>query len=286
MKTKDFEINGSGELKLNRVDTELKSDLIKEELDEQLSKNIEKLAELQDKLYAEDTYGVLVVIQAMDTAGKDGIIKHVMSGLNPQATQVHAFKQPSAEELDHTWLWKAHQLAPYRGNIAIFNRSYYEEVLVVKVHDLLTKQKIPSEFIGKNIWEERYKDIRNYEDYLTRNGIVIVKLFLNISKEEQKNRLLERIDDKSKNWKFSDADLKEREYWDKYMDCYQDMINGTSTKDCPWYVIPADKKKLARLLVSNILIEKLCNLDLRYPELEESKLKMLSTYKKQLENEK
>ena len=222
----------------------------------------------------------------MDTAGKDGMIKHVMSGLNPQATQVYPFKQPSAEELDHTWLWKAQQLVPNRGNIGIFNRSYYEEVLVVKVHNLIKNQKIPTELVNMDkIWNQRYHDILHFEDFLHRNGIQVVKLFLHISKEEQKRRLLERIDDKSKNWKFSDADLKERKFWKDYMDCYEDMINGTSTEDCPWYIIPSDKKKLSRLLVSEILIERMEKLNLQYPVLEKSKLDMLSTYKEQLENE-
>lgn len=287
MKTKDYRIENDG-FKIKDFDTSIDSDLEKEELEFELNENVEKLAELQDKLYSQDRYGVLVVLQAMDTAGKDGMIKHVMSGLNPQATQVYSFKQPSAEELDHTWLWKAQQLVPNRGNIGIFNRSYYEEVLVVRVHDLLSKQKIPTVLIPNHpgqIWKERYKDICHFEDHLTRNGIVVVKLFLHISKNEQKKRLLERIDDKSKNWKFSDADLKERTFWPNYMECYQDLINNTSTKDCPWYVIPSDKKKLSRLLVSEILIERMKELNLEYPVLEKSKQDMLSTYKEQLENE-
>ena len=290
MKIKDFTITGY-EFGIKKFNTEIKSDLQKEEIDQKLVENIEELAVMQDMLYAQDKYGVLVVIQAMDTSGKDGIIKHVMSGLNPQATQVHPFKQPTAEELDHTWLWKAHKLAPQRGCISIFNRSYYEEVLVVKVHDLVSKQRIPEDCLPHpkekdEIWIERYKDMCHFEDHLQRNGIEVIKLFLHISKDEQKRRLLERIDDKSKNWKFSDADLKERAYWDNYMNAYQDMINNTSTPGSPWYVIPSDKKKLSRLLVSDILIKRLKDLNLTYPVLPKDKADMLSTYKEQLLNEK
>jgi len=289
MKIKDYTIEGDAgsKFKIKDFDTEIKSDLEKEEIDEKIAERVAELASMQDMLYAQDNYGILVVIQAMDTAGKDGIIKHVMSGLNPQATQVHPFKQPSAEDLDHTWLWKAMKLVPERGNIGIFNRSYYEEVLVVKVHDLISKQKVPMVLYDKHkIWDERYDDIREFEKHLNRNGIEVVKLFLHISKEEQKNRLLARIDDKSKNWKFSDADLKERAYWDDYMDAYQDMINNTSTVKSPWYVIPSDKKKLARLLVSSILSERMKSLDLKYPVLPKEKADMLSTYKEQLMKEK
>ncbi len=286
MKTKDFRITGEDKFRIKDFETELKSDLQKEEIEQKLTDHVADLALMQDMLYAQDKYGILVVIQAMDTAGKDGIIKHVMSGLNPQATNVYPFKQPTAEDLDHTWLWKAQKLTPERGNIGIFNRSYYEEVLVVKVHNLVEKQKIHPYLVTKDIWEERYKDINCFENHLTRNGIEVVKIFLNISKDEQKKRLLARIDDKAKNWKFSDADLKERAYWDNYMEAYEDMINGTSTKRAPWYVVPGNNKKLARLLVSQILIEKMKELDLQYPVLPKEKADMLSTYKTQLLNEK
>jgi PPK2 family polyphosphate:nucleotide phosphotransferase len=277
MKLEKYTITGKG-FNIKDFDTKIKTKVTNTDLCDELK----ELAEMQDMLYAQDRYGVLVIIQAMDTAGKDGIIKHVMAGLNPQATQVHSFKQPSAEDLDHTWLWKAQKFAPERGNITIFNRSYYEEVLVVKVHDLICKQRIPSVCVSSDIWNERYMDIRNFEDHFRRNGVEVIKFFLHISKDEQKKRLLERIDDKAKNWKFSDADLKERGYWDNYMNAYQDMINGTSTENSPWYVIPADKKKLARLLVSEILIERFKKLDLHYPTLEKSKEDMLSVYKEQL----
>jgi len=286
MKIKDYTIEGLKEFKLIKFNNEIKTNLDKEEIETKLVESIRDLAHMQDMLYAQDKYGMLIILQGMDTCGKDGIIKHVMSGLNPQATNVYPFKQPTAEDLDHTWLWKAQKLAPERGNIGIFNRSYYEEVLVVKVHNLVEKQKIHPSLIGKDIWEERYKDIRCFEDHLQRNGIEVVKIFLNISKDEQKERLIERIDDKLKNWKFSDADLKERAYWDNYMEAYEDMINGTSTKKSPWYVVPGNKKKLARLLVSQILIDKMKELDLQYPVLPKEKADMLSTYKEQLLNEK
>lgn len=286
MKIKDCTIDGSEKFKIKNFDTSIKSDLSKEDIEQNLVDHIEELAFMQDMLYAQDKYGMLVIIQGMDTCGKDGIIKHVMSGLNPQATQVHSFKQPGPEQLDHTWLWKAQVFAPNKGNIAIFNRSYYEEVLVVKVHNLLSKQKIPTDLITDKVWEERYDDIRNFEKHLNRNGIEVVKIFLNISKEEQKNRLLERIEDKAKNWKFSDADLKERAFWGNYMDAYEDMINETSTKKSPWYVIPSDRKKLARLAVSRILIDRMKKIDLQYPVLPKEKIDMLGTYKEQLLNEK
>ena len=284
MRIKDFIISDKT-LTLKKVDTLIKSDMEKNDIEQHLEDHIKELAFMQDMLYAQDNYGILVILQSMDTAGKDGMIKHVMTGLNPQATEVHSFKQPSSEELDHTWLWKAQKYAPERGHISIFNRSYYEEVLVVKVHELLSKQKVPRSLVTDKIWEQRYEDIRNFEKHLNRNGIEIIKLFLNISKDEQKNRLLERIDDKSKNWKFSDADLKERAYWNNYMEAYEDMINATSTEKSPWYVIPSDKKKLSRLLVSKILIERMKELDLKYPVLPRDKEAMLATYKEQLTNE-
>jgi len=287
MKTKDFTVDGDkNKFKIKDLDTKIKTDLDKETIKLRLREHVIELASLQDKLYAQDNYGVLVIIQAMDTAGKDGIIKHVMSGLNPQATQVHPFKQPSTEELDHTWLWKAQKLAPQRGNICIFNRSYYEEVLVVKVHDLLKHQKVPTVLYTEDVWNERYDDIRNFEKHLNRNGIEVIKLFLNISKDEQKKRLIARIDDRAKNWKFSGDDIKERTYWDDYMKCYEDMIINTSTEKSPWYVIPSDKKKISRLMVSEILIERLKKLNLSYPTLAKSETDMLSVYKEQLLNEK
>ncbi len=210
---------------------------------EALTIGIEALAELQDMLYAQDRWSVLLIFQAMDAAGKDGAIKHVMSGVNPQGCQVYSFKAPTSEDLDHDYLWRCIKCMPERGRIGIFNRSYYEETLVVRVHkEILDKQKLPPTLVTKNIWDDRFEDIRNFEKYLTRNGVIIRKFFLNVSKEEQKKRFMERLDHPEKNWKFSAADVKERGYWDQYMEAYQDMIRHTSTPECPWYVVPADNK--------------------------------------------
>jgi len=222
----------------------------------------------------------------MDTAGKDGIIKHVMKGLNPQGTKVHSFKQPSAEDLDHDYLWRANINLPERGQIGIFNRSYYEEVLVVRVHDLVRTQQIPKELISGDIWKNRYRQIRDYEQYLGENGTVIIKIFLHISKEEQKNRLLERIEDKSKNWKFSAADIKERGFWDDYEKAYEEAISETSSNKSPWYIVPANKKWYARLVVSEIIIKTMEQLDLKFPEISKEQTKSLEDYKQKLLGEK
>ncbi len=254
----------------------------KKDAKEKLDENIDRLSELQELLYAHDQYSVLVILQAMDTAGKDGIIKHVMKGLNPQGTHVRSFKQPSKEELDHDYLWRVSPHLPERGQIGIFNRSYYEEVLVVRVHDLIKTQHIPGKFVSDTIWRDRFRQIRDYERYLTENGTVILKFFLHISKEEQKNRLLKRIEDKSKNWKFSDADIHERNYWDNYQHCYEEAIHETSTEEAPWYVIPADKKWYARLVVSEIIVRTLEQLDLRFPVLDEEQMKSLENCRKLL----
>ncbi len=254
----------------------------KKEAVKKLAENKKKMAELQDKLYAHDKYSILIIFQAMDAAGKDSAIKHVMSGLNPQGTQVYSFKQPSREELDHDYLWRTTKALPERGRIGIFNRSYYEEVLVVKVHNLVKYQKIPSELIDKNIWKNRYKQILNFEDHLSKNGTVIIKFFLHLSKDEQKRRFLKRLDTPSKNWKFSEADLKERKLWDEYQKCYEDAINETSTKKSPWYIVPADNKWFTRLVVSEIIIRKLEKLKMEYPKLNEEQLANLNIYKEQL----
>lgn len=285
MKIEDYQFNSEKNLKIKHYPTEIESDLTKLQMVEDLTLHVKELAKLQDMLYAQDKRGVLVIIQAMDTAGKDGILRHVISGLNPQGTQVHPFKQPTEVELDHTWLWKAQMLAPEKGNIAVFNRSYYEEVLIVKLHNLVKNQKIPTDCLSDKIWDERYKDIRHFEDYLQRNGIDVIKIFLHISKDEQKERLLARIDDRAKNWKFDGADIKERGHWDEYMDAYEEMINKTSTDQSPWYIIPADKKKLSRLAVAKILIDRLKKLDLRYPELNKEQTEKLQEYKKMLMEE-
>jgi PPK2 family polyphosphate:nucleotide phosphotransferase len=231
-----------------------------------LRKGVEKLARIQDVLYADDRYGILLIFQAMDVAGKDGTIKHVMSGINPQGCQVFSFKGPSAEELDHDFMWRTLKCMPERGRIGIFNRSYYEEVLVVRVHPkLLDAQKLPPES-HENIWNRRFRDINNIEHYLVNNGILPIKFFLHVSRDEQLARFLKRCDDPTKNWKFSAADVRERRLWDKYMAAYEDMLVHTSTKHAPWYVVPADNKWFTRVVVSEIIIERLRRLDLHYPK--------------------
>lgn len=251
-----------------------------------LEKNIKKMSELQDKLYAQDKYSLLLIFQAMDAAGKDGTIKHVMSGLNPQGTQVYSFKQPSAEEVDHGYLWRINKALPERGRIGIFNRSHYEEVLIVRVHNLIASSKLPEKFIDKNIWQKRFEQITNFEKYLYENGTVVLKFFLNISKEEQKIRFLERIDDPTKNWKFSMGDIEERKYWDEYQKCYEEAIAATSKDYSPWFIIPADKKWFARLLVSEIIVDALKKLELEYPELTDDQKKELLNAKNVLAGEK
>jgi PPK2 family polyphosphate:nucleotide phosphotransferase len=236
-----------------------------------LAESIEVLAELQAKLYAQDRWAVLLIFQAMDAAGKDGTIKHVMSGVNPQGCQVSAFKAPSTVDLDHDYLWRCNRQLPERGRIGIFNRSYYEETLIVRVHpELLGKQTIPPQLIGKDIWNQRFRDIRHYEDYLSNNGIVVRKFFLNVSKQEQKRRFLERLENPEKNWKFSANDIKERSFWDDYMTAYEEMIRNTATSKSPWYVVPADNKWFTRLVVAAAVIDTLVSLDLRYPEVSPS----------------
>jgi PPK2 family polyphosphate:nucleotide phosphotransferase len=250
---------------------------------ELLETGIQALAELQDVLYAQDRWSVLLIFQAMDAAGKDGVIKHVMSGVNPQGCQVYSFKSPSAEDLNHDYLWRCVKCLPERGRIGIFNRSYYEETLVVRVHpELLAKQKIPQQLITKDIWEERYRDIRHFERYLTRNGVVIRKFFLYVSREEQKKRFLERIDNPAKNWKFSAADSRERGFWKEYMEAYEDMICNTATDYAPWYVVPADNKWFTRVVVAAAVIEALASLDLQYPEVTDAQLKELDAAKEAL----
>ena len=250
---------------------------------EALATGISLLADLQDKLYAQDRWAVLLIFQAMDAAGKDGAIKHVMSGVNPQGCQVFSFKSPTNEDLDHDYMWRCIKSLPERGRIGIFNRSYYEETLVVRVHrDFLEKEKLPPELVTKDIWKERFHDIRSFERYLTRNGVCIRKFFLNVSKKEQKKRFLERIDEPEKNWKFSANDAKEREHWDDYMEAYEDTIRNTATKEAPWYVVPADNKWFTRVVVGAAVIEALDDLDLEYPKVSDSKLKELDEAKKAL----
>jgi PPK2 family polyphosphate:nucleotide phosphotransferase len=249
-----------------------------------LAKDVGRLAELQERLYAHDRWALLVVLQAMDAAGKDGVIKHVMSGVNPQGCEVHPFKAPNPEELDHDFLWRAARRLPERGRIGIFNRSHYEEVLVVRVHpELLARQKLPAVVAGKDIWKQRYKDIRAFERHLGRNGIAVIKFFLHVSKDEQRRRLLARIDEPAKRWKFSMGDIAERELWDKYMDAYQDMIRATSREEAPWYVVPADHKWFARLVVAAAMVDKLERLDLEFPKVEGQALKELLEVRAALE---
>jgi PPK2 family polyphosphate:nucleotide phosphotransferase len=254
---------------------------------EALVAGIEGIAQLQDLLYAQDRWAVLLIFQAMDAAGKDGAIEHVMSGVNPQGCQVFSFKAPSTEDLDHDYLWRCMKCLPERGRIGIFNRSYYEEVLVVRVHpEILQRQKLPTELVTKNIWDERYKDIRNFERYLTRNGVVVRKFFLHLSKGEQKQRFLSRLDEPEKNWKFSTADAKERNHWKEYMDSYEQLIRHTATKYAPWYVVPADNKWFTRLVVAAAVIDALSSLDLHYPEVDKEKMKELEAARATLMNEK
>lgn len=248
---------------------------------------VDALAAMQDILYAQDKWSLLLVFQAMDAAGKDGAIKHVMSGVNPQGCQVFSFKAPSSEDLDHDFLWRCQKHLPERGRIGIFNRSYYEEVLVVRVHEqILKNQKLPEKLVTKDIWEERFQDIRNFEKYLTRNGTIVIKFFLNVSKKEQKKRFIERVDDPDKNWKFSAADAKERGYWEDYMHAYEELIKNTSTKKSPWYVIPADNKSYARIAIASAIITALDDMELEYPKVSEEKIAELNAVKKALLAEK
>ena len=252
-----------------------------------LQLGVEALAAMQDILYAQDRWSILLIFQAMDAAGKDGAIKHVMSGVNPQGCQVSSFKGPSAEELDHDYLWRCIKKLPERGRIGIFNRSYYEEVLVVRVHEnFLRGQKLPEELVTKNIWDERLKDIRHFENYLNHNGTLVCKFFLNVSRDEQKKRFLERIENPDKNWKFSASDAKERKYWKEYMNAYEELIKHTATKDSPWYVVPADNKAFARIVVVSAIIDTLDALGLEYPKVSKEKLAELQQVKKELLAEK
>lgn len=286
---KPFRVSNGKNFRLKNIDPgdtlHFKSE-DKPKAQETLKNGIEILAELQDKLYAQDRWAILLIFQAMDAAGKDGAIKHVMSGINPQGCQVFSFKAPTSEELDHDYMWRCLKRLPERGRIGIFNRSYYEETLVVRVHqEILAKQKIPEKLISKHIWDERFQDIKNIEKYLSRNGIVVRKFFLHVSEEEQKKRFLERIDNEDKNWKFSSADAKERGYWKDYMKAYEDMIRNTSTKNSPWYVVPADNKWFTRLVVAAALIDTLSSLDLQYPKVQKEQLRELEEARKILNNQ-
>jgi len=281
-----FRVSKGNGFKLKDVDPgdtlELKSE-DKPRAKEALSSGIKILAELQNMLYAQDEWSVLLIFQAMDAAGKDGAIRHVMSGINPQGCQVFSFKGPSSEDLDHDFLWRCSKSLPERGRIGIFNRSYYEETLVVRVHpEILKKQKLPRKYINDEIFNDRFEDIRNYEKYLARNGTVIRKFFLHLSKDEQKRRFLSRLDDPDKNWKFSANDAKERGHWKDYMDAYEDTIRQTATKYAPWYVVPADNKWFTRVVVASAVIDALASLDLAYPKVDEKKLAELKVAREAL----
>ncbi len=253
----------------------------------QLQEGIEALAKYQDVLYAQSTHAVLIIFQAMDAAGKDSTIKHVMSGINPQGCQVHSFKAPSTEELNHDYLWRCSKVLPERGRIGIFNRSYYEEILVTRVHpEILEQRLLPVSAIDNDIWKRRFEEINNYEKHLVNNGTIILKFFLNVSKEEQKERFLERINCPEKNWKFSENDAKERSFWDDYMSVYEDMFNHTSTEYAPWYIIPADRKWFTRLVVAGIIYTQLKELNLKYPQLSKEQHQELLNAKKILESQK
>ncbi|EXZ04433.1 polyphosphate kinase 2 family protein [Bacteroides fragilis] len=275
---------------VSEFDTHFTGDLTKQEAGVLLAEDIGKLSALQGKLYAQDRYSVLVIFQAMDAAGKDGTIKHVMSGINPQGCQVYSFKQPSAEELDHDYLWRINRCLPERGRIGIFNRSQYEDVLIAKVHpEIILSNKLPGvtslEDVTPKFWKKRYRQINDYERYLTENGTIVIKFFLNVSKDEQKRRFLARLEDEAKNWKFSTSDLKERSYWDDYMKAYSDMLTHTSTEDAPWYVIPADNKWFMRYAVGRILCERMGELDLHYPEMPVEARHKIDDFKKALLDE-
>jgi PPK2 family polyphosphate:nucleotide phosphotransferase len=265
---------------------ELGKDALKERARQALDQNLADLARAQDLLYADDRYAVLIVLQAMDAAGKDGTIKHVMSGVNPQGCQVFSFKKPSAEELDHNFLWRYMRCLPERGRIGIFNRSYYEDVLVVKVHpELLAARKLPGGVSGKKFWHQRYQDINAFERHLVRNGTVVLKFFLNVSKAEQKRRFLERLSRPEKHWKFSPSDLEERAYWGRYMRAYADCLSATSTEWAPWYVVPADHKWVTRAVVADVVTSAIGSLDLRYPEVTDEQRALLARARQQLSDE-
>ena len=286
--TKRFRIDSPDKFSLSTFDPGECNGLSvdKSEAKAMLAEGIEQLTDLQERLYACDRWSVLIVLQAMDAAGKDSVIKHVMSGLNPQGVEVHSFKQPSAEELDHNFLWRAARRLPERGRIGIFNRSYYEEVLVVRVHpELLERQQLPGSLEGKDIWQQRFDDICAFERHLTRNGTRILKFFLHVSKEEQRKRFLERIDEPAKRWKFSMGDVAERKLWDKYMAAYEDMIRQTSRPEAPWFAVPADHKWFTRMVVAGALVQELQALGLDFPKVEGKALKELQDVGKALKKE-
>ena len=283
---KPYRITNGKKFRLKHVDPADTGDLKsadKPRAKEALQNGVEAMAELQDVLYAQDRWSLLLIFQAMDAAGKDGTIKHVMSGVNPQGCQVSSFKGPTSEDLDHDYLWRCVKQLPERGRIGIFNRSYYEETLVVRVHpEFLAGQKLPKECVTKDIWKERFQDIRAFERYLYRNGTAAVKFFLHISKEEQQKRFLERLDDPDKNWKFSVNDARERSFWDDYMEAYEETIRETASENSPWYVVPADNKWFTRVIVAAAVIDALAAMKLQYPKVSEAKRQELAATRKEL----
>jgi PPK2 family polyphosphate:nucleotide phosphotransferase len=281
-----FRVDGASEFHLKSHKTAEKGGIDKDKGEKIIEANRKRLNDFQEKLYAQDRWSLLLIFQGMDAAGKDSAIEHVMSGINPQGCQVYSFKQPSSKELDHDFMWRTTKSVPERGRIGIFNRSYYEEVLIVRVHpEILEKQKIPKELVTKNIWRERFEDIAAFEKYLARNGTLILKFFLNVSKEEQRQRFLERLDEPAKNWKFSLADVSERKLWDKYQAAYQDILRHTSAKYAPWYVVPADHKWFARVVISSAIVSAMEKLDLRFPEVERGVAEELKKARDALEHE-
>lgn len=284
MNTEKYLVKEKKRLNLYEVPTSYHGKLEKNEVKEVLiPENIKKIREYQERLYAENNQALLIVLQAMDAAGKDSLIKNIMTGVNPQGTKVVSFKKPSENELDHDYLWRVAKNLPPRGEIGIFNRSHYEDVLVSRVHKLVLDQPFPKNLVTKDIWENRFEEINNFEEYLSNNGIKIVKFFLHVSKDEQKERLMERIDRPEKNWKFASSDITEREYFDDYMLAYSDMLINTSTKRAPWYIVPADRKWFSRYLVSEVIVEKLKEMDPQFPELSKEELDSLDKWKKILE---
>ena len=289
IRSKDFRVDEGDEVDLKKRPTKVRAFYeSKEDYQRILEKHVKRLAELQDRLYASDSYALLLIFQAMDAAGKDGAIKHVMSGINPQGCMVFSFKHPSANELDHDFLWRTTRCLPERGRIGIFNRSYYEEVLVVRVHpELLAGERLPDGLARdeEKVWEERYRSITGLERHLHRNGTRVVKFFLHLSKDEQKKRFLARIDDPEKNWKFSEADMKERAFWKEYRKAYEACLSNTSTKEAPWYVVPADDKANARLIVGQVVLDTLESLDMHYPKVGDEKRRELQAIRKRLAKE-
>ncbi len=286
MKTEQYRVTGGKSISLKEYPTSAEQSLDKDEVISSLMpENVRKMADLQEKLFAENTRSLLIVLQAMDAAGKDGVIRHVMTGLNPQGTQVVSFKVPSSEENDHDYLWRIVKALPRRGEIGIFNRSHYEDVLVSRVHDLVKGSQLPPELVTEDIWQKRYRQIRDFERYLTENGTRIIKIYLHVSKQEQRKRLLDRINEPEKNWKFSSGDIQERRHWKKYQDAYEQMLEHTASPDAPWFIVPADSKWFARYLVSRIVLDTLMDMDPKIPELPESEKAMLQECREILEKD-